>query len=186
MLATALEDIQLSLLYPETGLAPRGSVTRPFQTTQLPEGTEYVTQLALAADHVIACVVNDEGDEVLWVWQGREEKPSVEFAPPMGSSVRATVVAFGDAAIDQILQDARRHQLQIRPVDVRASDWDCSLEPLSAGQPAIRMGLRMIKGFREEDARRIEAARRENPQPAEEAAADAGVAGAAGAVAAAA
>lgn len=61
---------------------------------------------------------------------------------------------------DQILQDARRHQLQIRPVDVRASDWDCSLEPLSAGQPAIRMGLRMIKGFREEDARRIEAARR--------------------------
>lgn len=60
---------------------------------------------------------------------------------------------------DQILQDARRHHLQVRPVDVRASDWDCSLEPLSAGQPAIRMGLRMIKGFREEDARRIEAAR---------------------------
>jgi error-prone DNA polymerase len=60
---------------------------------------------------------------------------------------------------DQILQDARRHHLQIRPVDVRASDWDCSLEPLSGAQPAIRMGLRMIKGFREDDARRIEAAR---------------------------
>ncbi|CAI8794533.1 error-prone DNA polymerase [Pseudomonas sp. IT-P294] len=60
---------------------------------------------------------------------------------------------------DQILQDARRHHLQIRPVDVRASDWDCSLEPISGEQPAIRMGLRMIKGFREDDARRIEAAR---------------------------
>ncbi|MDR6917232.1 error-prone DNA polymerase [Pseudomonas sp. 3296] len=60
---------------------------------------------------------------------------------------------------DQILQDARRHHLQIRPVDVRASDWDCSLEPITVGQPAIRMGLRMIKGFREDDARRIEAAR---------------------------
>ncbi|WP_404942928.1 error-prone DNA polymerase [Pseudomonas brassicacearum] len=60
---------------------------------------------------------------------------------------------------DQILQDARRHHLQIRPVDVRASDWDCSLEPVTVGQPAIRMGLRMIKGFREDDARRIEAAR---------------------------
>jgi error-prone DNA polymerase len=60
---------------------------------------------------------------------------------------------------DQILQDARRHHLQIRPVDVRASDWDCSLEPISGAQPAIRMGLRMIKGFREDDARRIEAAR---------------------------
>ncbi|WP_434563490.1 error-prone DNA polymerase [Pseudomonas sp. R1-6] len=60
---------------------------------------------------------------------------------------------------DQILQDARRHQLQIRPVDVRASDWECSLEPLEGRQPAIRMGLRLIKGFREDDARRIEVAR---------------------------
>ncbi|WP_218190188.1 error-prone DNA polymerase [Pseudomonas sp. NFACC07-1] len=64
---------------------------------------------------------------------------------------------------DQILQDARRHQLSIRPVDVRASDWDCSLEPMDGRQPAIRMGLCMIKGFREEDARRIEAARRHRP-----------------------
>jgi len=60
---------------------------------------------------------------------------------------------------DQILQDARRHHLQIRPVEVNASDWDCSLEPIDGQQPAIRMGLRMISGFREEDARRIEAAR---------------------------
>jgi len=62
---------------------------------------------------------------------------------------------------DQILQDARRHQLQIRPVDVRASDWDCSLEPMEGQQPAIRMGLRLVKGFRQEDARRIETARRQ-------------------------
>ncbi|WP_065935618.1 error-prone DNA polymerase, partial [Pseudomonas sp. 34 E 7] len=43
---------------------------------------------------------------------------------------------------DQILQDARRHRLQIRPVDVQASDWDCSLEPIDGEQPAIRLGLR--------------------------------------------
>ncbi|MPQ68038.1 MULTISPECIES: error-prone DNA polymerase [unclassified Pseudomonas] len=61
---------------------------------------------------------------------------------------------------DQILQDARRHQLQIRPVDVRASDWECSLEPADGPQPALRLGLRMIRGFREEDARRIEVARK--------------------------
>ncbi|MDQ3204845.1 MAG: error-prone DNA polymerase, partial [Pseudomonadota bacterium] len=60
---------------------------------------------------------------------------------------------------DQILQDARRHHLKIRAVDVRASDWDCSLEKIIDAQPAIRMGLRMIKGFREDDARRIESAR---------------------------
>ncbi|WP_248747404.1 error-prone DNA polymerase [Pseudomonas sp. MWU12-2037] len=61
---------------------------------------------------------------------------------------------------DQILQDARRHHLQIRPVDVRASDWECSLEPADGPQPALRLGLRMIRGFREEDARRIEVARK--------------------------
>ncbi|MDD2052319.1 error-prone DNA polymerase [Pseudomonas putida] len=60
---------------------------------------------------------------------------------------------------DQLLQDARRHGLQIRPVAVEASDWECSLEPISGAQPAIRLGLRMIRGFREDAARRIETAR---------------------------
>ncbi|MDY7560366.1 error-prone DNA polymerase [Pseudomonas sp. CCC3.2] len=56
---------------------------------------------------------------------------------------------------DQILQDARRHQIEIRPVDVRYSEWDCSLEPCT-GDLAIRLGLRMVRGFREEDAQRIQ------------------------------
>ncbi len=30
---------------------------------------------------------------------------------------------------DQILQDARRHGIVVRPVDVRSSVWDCTLEP---------------------------------------------------------
>ena len=64
---------------------------------------------------------------------------------------------------DQILQDARRHRLEIRPVDVRHSGWDCSLEPCRQEQPAIRLGLRMVRGFREADALRIEAARQRQP-----------------------
>ncbi|MDH4553966.1 error-prone DNA polymerase [Pseudomonas sp. BN417] len=61
---------------------------------------------------------------------------------------------------DQVLQDARRHHIEVRPVDVRHSAWDCSLEPVGQGDElAIRLGLRMVRGFREEDARRIEAAR---------------------------
>ncbi len=64
---------------------------------------------------------------------------------------------------DQILQDARRHRLEIRPVDVRHSGWDCSLEPSRQAQPAIRLGLRMVRGFRETDAQRIEAARQRQP-----------------------
>jgi error-prone DNA polymerase len=64
---------------------------------------------------------------------------------------------------DQLLQDARRHHIDVHPVDVRYSDWDCSLEPVAGREYnqnlAIRMGMRMIRGFREEDARRIEQAR---------------------------
>lgn len=66
----------------------------------------------------------------------------------------------------QIVQDVRRHGLQVRPVDLRYSGWDCSLEFDGAPddltrQPALRLGLRMIKGFDEACARRIEAARGE-------------------------
>ncbi len=59
---------------------------------------------------------------------------------------------------DQVLQDARHHGVDIRPVDVRYSDWDCSLESVdSEQQPAVRLGLREV------DGQRIEAARRANP-----------------------
>ena len=64
---------------------------------------------------------------------------------------------------DQILQDARRHGIETRPVDVNHSDWDCTLEPNGGEQPAIRMGLRMIRGFRQETAESIERARRQQP-----------------------
>ena len=64
---------------------------------------------------------------------------------------------------DQVLQDARRHGIEVRPVDVRYSDWDCALEPSGNPQPAIRLGLRMIRGLREEAAHRIEAARQTRP-----------------------
>ena len=62
---------------------------------------------------------------------------------------------------DQLLQDARRHKIEIRPVDVRYSDWDCTLEALEspASQPAIRLGLRQVKGLNREDAQRLLQAR---------------------------
>jgi len=56
---------------------------------------------------------------------------------------------------DQILQDARRHHIEIRPVDVHHSHWDCTLEAGEGGALALRIGLRQIRGFREEDALRL-------------------------------
>ena len=64
---------------------------------------------------------------------------------------------------DQLLQDARRHGIQVRPLDVRYSDWDCTLEARSEDrkeQPAIRIGFNQLSGFGEETARRLSAARR--------------------------
>ena len=58
----------------------------------------------------------------------------------------------------QLVQDARRHGVRVRPVDVLASHWDCTLEDLPAG-PAVRLGLRMVSGLCRAAAGRIVAAR---------------------------
>ncbi|MDH3693140.1 MAG: error-prone DNA polymerase [Gammaproteobacteria bacterium] len=47
----------------------------------------------------------------------------------------------------QLVNDARRHNVEIRPVDVQTSHWDCTLEPSRTKQPAMRLGLRMAKGL---------------------------------------
>ena len=64
---------------------------------------------------------------------------------------------------DQILQDARRHHLQILAVDVCHSDWDCSLHATDGAQPALRLGLRMVKGLREDAGRAVQQARLAGP-----------------------
>jgi error-prone DNA polymerase len=58
----------------------------------------------------------------------------------------------------QLVQDARRHGVDVRPVDVLRSDYDCTLEGLPH-PPAVRLGLRLLQGLRKESAQRIVAAR---------------------------
>jgi error-prone DNA polymerase len=62
---------------------------------------------------------------------------------------------------DQILQDARRHGVEVRPVDIRVSQWESTLEPAGeeTDELAIRLGLHMIKGLAVSDAERLIAAR---------------------------
>jgi error-prone DNA polymerase len=66
---------------------------------------------------------------------------------------------MGFYAPSQLVQDARRHGVEVRAVDVLASDWDCTLERGPDGTAALRLGLRVAKGFPEAAARRVEAAR---------------------------
>ena len=63
----------------------------------------------------------------------------------------------------QLVQDARRHGIDVRPVDIAVSGWDSSLEPTGGAQPAIRLGLSLQRGMRKEVAERIEDTRAIRP-----------------------
>ncbi len=66
---------------------------------------------------------------------------------------------MGFYAPAQLIQDARRHGVEVLPVDVTASAWDCTLEDRELTSPAVRLGLRMIGGLAEDSAQRLVAAR---------------------------
>jgi len=57
-----------------------------------------------------------------------------------------------------LVQDAQRHDVEVRPVDIASSAWDCTLEH-TGDTKAVRLGLRVVKGLTEAGGRRIVAAR---------------------------
>ncbi|MFL5118558.1 MAG: error-prone DNA polymerase [Microvirga sp.] len=63
----------------------------------------------------------------------------------------------------QLVRDAREHGVELRPIDVNDSDWDCTLEP--AEEPkglvrcAVRLGFRQITGIRKAEIERLVKAR---------------------------
>ena len=67
---------------------------------------------------------------------------------PMGFYDPATIVG-----------DAGRHGQEIRPADVSFSGWLCAIEPAGA----VRLGLRYVRGLREDAGLRLEAERRRRP-----------------------
>ena len=66
---------------------------------------------------------------------------------------------MGFYAPAQIVRDAREHGVEVRPICINASFWDNVMEPDGHGGLALRLGLRQIKGFSEEDASWLTAAR---------------------------
>lgn len=65
---------------------------------------------------------------------------------------------LGFYAPSQLVQDAKAHGVQVLPVDVLHSDWDCTL-----AQAAVRLGLRMVSGLSNAAAQRIVMASAQNP-----------------------
>jgi error-prone DNA polymerase len=66
---------------------------------------------------------------------------------------------MGFYAPAQLVRDARAHGVEVRPVAIALSDWDCTLERQDDGRPALRLGLRVVKHLSREGAERLLAAR---------------------------
>jgi error-prone DNA polymerase len=60
----------------------------------------------------------------------------------------------------QIVIDARKHDIEVRPVDINYSNWDNLLEEKSGKYCALRLGFRQVKGLREEDMNQFISGRR--------------------------
>jgi error-prone DNA polymerase len=102
------------------------------------------------------------------------------FYPEVFACALLNSQPMGFYAPAQIVRDAREHGVEVRPVDINHSFWDCTLEPVTPSLPspasgggsgwrwALRLGLRQIKGFSEADAGRLVTARQgqayHNPQ----------------------
>ncbi|HWK46688.1 MAG TPA: error-prone DNA polymerase, partial [Stellaceae bacterium] len=66
---------------------------------------------------------------------------------------------MGFYAPAQIVRDAREHGVEIRPVDINHSRWECTLEAGAADRCVLRLGFNQVKGLAEAEAGCLVAAR---------------------------
>lgn len=66
---------------------------------------------------------------------------------------------MGFYAPAQLIQSAQRSGVEVRSPEVNHSDWECTLETREAGQPALRLGLCLVRGFSRTEAERLVQAR---------------------------
>jgi error-prone DNA polymerase len=85
----------------------------------------------------------------------KHHEPAAFFAALINSQ------PMGFYAPAQLIREARRQAVEVRPVDVRHSGWDCTLEEVRGGDPALRLGLRLVKGLSKRGAERLVQARAE-------------------------
>jgi error-prone DNA polymerase len=70
---------------------------------------------------------------------------------------------MGFYAPAQLVRDARAHGVEVRAVDACVSGWDSTLERRADGEPALRLGLRLVKSLSQAGAARLVAARAAQP-----------------------
>ncbi len=87
----------------------------------------------------------------------KHQYPAAFFAALLNSQ------PMGFYAPAQLVGEARRMGVEVRPVAVGESVWDCTLEPSGMGPAALRLGLCLVSGLSAEGAGRLLGARREGP-----------------------
>jgi error-prone DNA polymerase len=70
---------------------------------------------------------------------------------------------MGFYAPAQIVRDARAHGVEIRPVSINESRWDCTLEPAKGDYLAVRLGFRQVRGLANVHGAAIVSARGDAP-----------------------
>jgi len=72
---------------------------------------------------------------------------------------------MGFYAPAQVVRDAREHGVEVRPVCINASRWDCTLEPRreKGRGSAVRLGFRTVKGLANQHAAQLVAHRGDAP-----------------------
>ena len=80
-------------------------------------------------------------------------EPAVFFCALLNSQ------PMGFYAPAQLVRTAREHDVDVRPIVVTRSRWDSSLEPGAGCEPAIRLGLRVVKGLSAKGGERLLEAR---------------------------
>ena len=84
------------------------------------------------------------------------------YYPEVFAAALLNAQPMGFYAPAQLVRDAREHGVEVRPPDINASDWDCTLEPSQSNRCALRLGLRQVTGL-SEDAARLMVERRTEP-----------------------
>jgi error-prone DNA polymerase len=62
-----------------------------------------------------------------------------------------------------LIGDLQRHGVEVRPIRVAHSDWDCTLERDEDGKTVLRLGMRLIRRLKRSDSEALIQARAERP-----------------------
>jgi error-prone DNA polymerase len=85
------------------------------------------------------------------------------YHPAVFTCALLNSLPMGFYSASQLIQDVRRHHVEVRPVDINHSHWESTLEPGRNGRLALRLGMHRVKHLSRQGAEKLLEARRQQP-----------------------